>query len=429
LPSAGLPVVFEIDPKTRVESLRLGPRLIARSAPGGRPEGHVFTLPAPPGSYRDPAPREARVVFDPTSGTARLFVANTEIPPTSVPTPAPLEQEIPEALKTDAAKQLRTAVGLLGFSAVANCGLGFLAIQFLHKPAMGVGCLGVGVLYGTLAFFTARRSRIALGIAIGLLALDGILNLFAGPGHGSVGPVVVRWLIVLVLVRAFRALSRLPRPQPLSLPALPVPPALPARFAGPITIVGAVLGIATVSWCAGRSSVLRGGSDPAPVAQPTSLPSKSGLGAGPTVFTPIMTIHHPLGYVATPTKRAGTTHTVVVKEVKDGTQTERLSFVSMSDPSTLDVWTLNQIIPKHDPEVATAVGTTFEDVERVDGTCLGEKAAIVVTRISTQPRALRRWTCTFAHQKHAFRFAYLVEDGEVGQEGVLRAIIDSTEVR
>jgi hypothetical protein len=79
--------------------------------------------------------------------------------------------------------------------------------------------------------------------------------------------------------------------------------------------------------------------------------------------------------------------------------------------------------------IAARVGGALEDLERTDGTCLGENAAIVVTRIQTPTHALRRWTCTFVHGRHAFRLGYLADEGNAAQERELRAIVDATEVR
>jgi hypothetical protein len=434
---AGLEVVFDVDPKTRVESLRLGPRLVARSAPGGKPDGHVFTLPAATGapspgahqpratSYRDAAPREARVVFDPTSGMARLFDGNVEVPPSAQPMRANVDAEVPDTLGADAEKRLKAAVGFLGFSAVANCVIGLVAIagnfETLLKRGLGAGSVVVGLIYGTLAFFSARRSRLALGVAIALLAIDGLLMLVAGPGNGATGAVVVRGLIIASMVRAFRAFPMLPQPQTKT--------ALSPVLAGRIAVVAASFGVIVLVWWTLIAPTQRRGNDKAQVMNAKDVPRKTTIdrsGLPTNASTPFMTLHFPNTYTALPTEHSKTSHSLILK---DAANDARLSFIAVGDPSTLDVWTLNHLIQKHDPELATTVGGKFEDVERTDGTCLGESAAIVVTRIQTKTQSLRRWTCTFVHDGHAFRFGYLAAEGDTAAERELRAIVDATEVR
>jgi hypothetical protein len=137
----GDPIVARVDPKTFVESVYVGQRLVSRSGAGGKPEGHVVTLPAPPGgdAYRAAAPQELRLKFDPALSQFELRAngqlvaparaANApqgEVPPGRVyghmplPKYAPLgPPPVPEASGSGFAKVLYVLVAL-AVSAVAG---------------------------------------------------------------------------------------------------------------------------------------------------------------------------------------------------------------------------------------------------------------------------------------------------------------------
>jgi hypothetical protein len=66
-----------------------------------------------------------------------------------------------------------------------------------------------GAIYILLAYFIRRGSKIALGLATGLLVLDGIALLIAGQAIGAVSP--LRIVILLALVRGFHAIDVLRR--------------------------------------------------------------------------------------------------------------------------------------------------------------------------------------------------------------------------
>lgn len=60
-------VIARVDPKTRIESVYVGQRLVSRSGAGGKPEGHTLTLAAPRGddAYRAATPQELHLTYDP----------------------------------------------------------------------------------------------------------------------------------------------------------------------------------------------------------------------------------------------------------------------------------------------------------------------------------------------------------------------------
>jgi hypothetical protein len=113
---------------------------------------------------------------------------------------------------TDPAALLNTAVGLLCLIAGFNLLLGLISLVaqnvFLRRLGAGPHWLVMAAIFGTLAFFSARRSRLALGLAIGLYALDGILGI-ALSGSPMPGAVVVRVFFIIAMVRGFRALKEL----------------------------------------------------------------------------------------------------------------------------------------------------------------------------------------------------------------------------
>ena len=59
-------IVARVDPKTLVESVYVGQRLVSRSGVEGKPEGHTVTLAAghADDAYRAAAPQELRLKFD-----------------------------------------------------------------------------------------------------------------------------------------------------------------------------------------------------------------------------------------------------------------------------------------------------------------------------------------------------------------------------
>lgn len=103
----------------------------------------------------------------------------------------------------------RTAYGLLWAIAGISAVIGILAIV-TNDPrfggvAGGIGQLIEAMIFAILAWCVARRSIIALYIAIGLYALDGVLSLGGGGVHG----IVIRILVVAALIRAIGPLREL----------------------------------------------------------------------------------------------------------------------------------------------------------------------------------------------------------------------------
>lgn len=116
----------------------------------------------------------------------------------------------------DPAKRLAESYGVLYLVAALDVVLGTVAVLDLVPLAeMGFGAIsiGAGAVFGLLGFAVHRyRSTVALAMAMGLLALDGLVGIVAAMRGGSSAPVsglVVRVMILLYLSRGFGALREL----------------------------------------------------------------------------------------------------------------------------------------------------------------------------------------------------------------------------
>lgn len=108
----------------------------------------------------------------------------------------------------------RQAGYLLYFIAGLNALCGVIAIvtgaDALAAAEIGVGQMCAGVLYGVLGLFTMRGSRVALAIAMGLYAVDGIATLamsVGGGGSPSVFGLFIRIGFLIALGTAFRTMK------------------------------------------------------------------------------------------------------------------------------------------------------------------------------------------------------------------------------
>jgi len=115
----------------------------------------------------------------------------------------------------DPKAMLRGAYGIIFFLAGLNTVLGLVAVladvRFLQ--AIGLGWISIifGVVLGGLGVLVMRRSRTALAIAIGLMALDMLLLIasFGSMETPPVGAVVVRLLFIAGMARGFPAIRRM----------------------------------------------------------------------------------------------------------------------------------------------------------------------------------------------------------------------------
>jgi hypothetical protein len=128
-------------------------------------------------------------------------------------TPLPRSAGAPET-------RVRAAVGILSFLAVANILLGLVAevgkVSSLLRLGLGTSSIIGGAIYGLLAVLVQRHSLIALAIAILLVAGDGVMAVVVSAQQhprelpiGSIGPLLVRTMFILCLLRGFGAIRQL----------------------------------------------------------------------------------------------------------------------------------------------------------------------------------------------------------------------------
>lgn len=103
---------------------------------------------------------------------------------------------------------------ILYFIAGLNALCGVIAMatgsEALLAAGLGVGSLIMAVLYGVLGLFTIRGSRVALGIAMGLYALDWIVGFVmqaVEEGRPNVGGIFVRIVLLAAMGRALVAMG------------------------------------------------------------------------------------------------------------------------------------------------------------------------------------------------------------------------------
>lgn len=115
----------------------------------------------------------------------------------------------------DPATLVKTASGILYFLAGLNALVGLAAVvgrvQFLLELGVGFEAIILGGILGVLGFFTMQRSQVALGIAMAIYALDGVLGVVASASSGRMpaGGVVMHILFLTALWRGFKAMGEL----------------------------------------------------------------------------------------------------------------------------------------------------------------------------------------------------------------------------
>jgi hypothetical protein len=118
---------------------------------------------------------------------------------------------------TDPVQQVNAAAGIIYFIAAMSAGLGILAmlfpIPFLDQLGIGIFSIVTGAIFGGLGYLVrARRSSVALLVAIVLFALDGIASLVTVAQAGNpppIGGLVARVFFIIFMLRALPALRKL----------------------------------------------------------------------------------------------------------------------------------------------------------------------------------------------------------------------------
>jgi hypothetical protein len=133
----------------------------------------------------------------------------------------------------DPVERVKLASGILYFVAGLNTLLGLVAVLFEVTALLdlGLGWLSVvqGALYAGLGWLVRNRlSKLALGLGVGLFALDGLATAWFAVDAGGTPPVgglVLRVFFILRMVGAFPALRELEGRRALGGPGVPSPTA------------------------------------------------------------------------------------------------------------------------------------------------------------------------------------------------------------
>lgn len=117
---------------------------------------------------------------------------------------------------SDPEQRVKTAAGMLYFIAGLNAALGLVAelgVAFLAQIGLGWGSIVVGAVYAGLGYLVkAKRSRVALILAIVLFVLDGVASLIAATHAGGsppVGGLVARVFLLIPIWKGLSALGEL----------------------------------------------------------------------------------------------------------------------------------------------------------------------------------------------------------------------------
>ncbi len=85
-------------------------------------------------------------------------------------------------------------------------------VELLLNLGLGVESIIEGAIMGVLGFFTMKRSRIALGLAMLLFVIGGVMTIVAATAAGGtppVGGIIFRVLLLTAMWRGFKAMGQL----------------------------------------------------------------------------------------------------------------------------------------------------------------------------------------------------------------------------
>lgn len=110
--------------------------------------------------------------------------------------------------------QLKVAAGAIWCFAGLWILLGLLAVtgvKFLVENGLGWPSVAVGAAMGVLAWFTGKKSQLALGVAMGLFALDTVLALMVSMDAGGrvhTSGIIFRAFIFIAMFQGFGAIKK-----------------------------------------------------------------------------------------------------------------------------------------------------------------------------------------------------------------------------
>ncbi len=99
-----------------------------------------------------------------------------------------------------------------GLSLIAGLLAAIFQIEFLQRLGLGYESAAIGAIFLILGFFVQRRSLIALGLAITLYIIDGLLSValtIHGSGNPSVAGIIMHVLLVIPMIQAIAAIREL----------------------------------------------------------------------------------------------------------------------------------------------------------------------------------------------------------------------------
>ncbi|MCC7386214.1 MAG: hypothetical protein IT384_30505 [Deltaproteobacteria bacterium] len=124
-----------------------------------------------------------------------------------------LDEEPLAGSASDPAAQVTAAAGIVYFLGALNVASGLIAVvfdvAFLRRLGLGIESAIAGVVFLSLGYLVAKkRSAIALGIAICLCVVDGLLSLpaVAEAGANPIGGLIFRGFLILGMARGFAAI-------------------------------------------------------------------------------------------------------------------------------------------------------------------------------------------------------------------------------
>jgi hypothetical protein len=116
----------------------------------------------------------------------------------------------------DPTQLIKTAGGIVYFLAALQTVLGVVAlvgnVEFLLNLGLGVESIIEGAIMGALGFFTMKRSRVALGLAMVLFIIGGVMTIASATAAGGtppVGGIIFRVLLLTAMWRGFKAMGQL----------------------------------------------------------------------------------------------------------------------------------------------------------------------------------------------------------------------------
>ncbi len=110
----------------------------------------------------------------------------------------------------DPKTELKVAAGVIWFIAGLSALLGVLGmtgVEFLAAMGFGWPSLVAGVVFGVLAYFVGKKSMLALGLAVGLFAIDTVVTLAAGMDAGGRIPTTANIMRVFFFMAMFPGFS------------------------------------------------------------------------------------------------------------------------------------------------------------------------------------------------------------------------------